>query len=275
MRRASTGGGAEDCETVSKTPNSGGGVLAMGPSSTGREYRDVTIVIRTWNALDYLKLTYESAMAGLDSSLTYEVICVDDNSDVATLQYLEHLPCDTLILNRTRRGVTGGTSQGHRLARGRYVAIVDSDVILPRRWLGDLVKDLERFNGAIISSARFSGLRHPTTGEPLRFAWNRVKREHRGLPPAALFAVLSEGRTVEEFGELVLRNAGRRTSEVVCPPDCVGSSCMVYDRAFVDRVGGTLTLSTSLTEQRTWISAGAWHGGRASPTERRNLRAPF
>ena len=204
------------------------------------EAPDVSIVIRSWNALDYLKLTYESAMSGLDPSLRCEVICVDDNSNAPTREYLASIACDTLILNRKKRGVTGGTSQAHRIAQGRYVAILDSDVILPRCWLAGLISDLQRYGGAIISSARFSGLRLPSTQEPLRFAWNRIKREHAGQSPAELFAALSDGRTVEEFGQLVLREAHATTSEVLCPPDCVGSSCMIYDRAFVDRVGGYL-----------------------------------
>lgn len=201
---------------------------------------DVSIVIRSWNALDYLKLTYESAMSGLDDSLRYELICVDDNSDAPTLEYLAGVACDTLILNKKRRGATGGTAQAHRIARGRYVAILDSDVILPRRWLANMVSELQRLGGVIISSARFSGLRHPSTHEPLRFAWNRIKREQAGLCPAELFAALSDGRTIESFGEIVLGEAHATTSEVLCPPDCVGSSCMVYERAFVDLVGGYL-----------------------------------
>jgi GT2 family glycosyltransferase len=190
--------------------------------------------------LDYLKLTYDSAMSGLDASLRCEVICVDDNSDAPTREYLASVACDTLILNRKRRGSTGGTSQAHRIALGRYVAILDSDVILPRYWLSNMVAELQRCRGVIISSARFSGLCHPSTREPLRFAWNRIKKEHAGKAPSELFGELSDGRTVETFGDLVLRAAHATTSEVLCPPDCVGSSCMVYEHAFVDRVGGYL-----------------------------------
>ena len=209
-------------------------------NSAPPETPDVSIVIRSWNALEYLKVTCQTAMSGLDGSLRCEVICVDDNSDAPTREYLLSVACDTLILNRTRHGATGGTSQAHRIALGRYVAILDSDVILPRHWLAEMVTELERRDGVIISSARFSGLRHPASNEPLRFAWNRIKEANVGASPAELFARFSDGRTVEEFGKLVLGEAHAATSEVLCPPDCVGSSCMVYNRAFVEKVGGYL-----------------------------------
>ena len=200
---------------------------------------DVSIVIRSWNAVEYLKLTWETAIAGVDPSLNFETIIVDDNSDIATRDYLNTIRPTTLILNNIRRGSGGGTSQAHRVARGRYVAVLDSDVILPRNWLAGLLAELEDGKGTLISPVRFSGLLHPVTREPLRTAWNRIRREHDGASPPQIFAEFSGGRSVEEFGAILTKNADT-TTDVICLPNCVGSSCIVYDRVYIDTVGGYL-----------------------------------
>lgn len=196
----------------------------------------VTVVLRTWNALEHLKLAYESAVASLDEPFPVEFIIVDDGSSAPVREYLLSRTCSALVLNGTNRGVSICTSIGHQLASGQYVAVIDSDVLLPRRWLSKLIGELTTHGGVIISARRFNRLLHPETNEPLRHAWQRIKRLHAGRSPADLFALLSGGRSVETFGEALLRGAA--TTEVVCPPDCVGASCMVYDRSFIDSVGG-------------------------------------
>lgn len=205
-----------------------------------RESPNASLILRTWNGLDYIKLAYQSILENT-TDVDYELIIVDDNSNQKTQEYLLSIKPDTLILNNKKRGAPGTTDQGVSLARGKYIAVLDSDIIVSSQWLSKLIEELEAHSGQLISASRYKNLAHPDSKEALKLSWSKTKEQWGGQKnPSELFALFSNGRNVNEFAHAVMSIANLPTTQLVCPPDCVGSSCIVFDKDFVNNIGGVV-----------------------------------
>jgi GT2 family glycosyltransferase len=91
---------------------------------------DVSIVIVNWNARDYLRECLRSIVAET-RTCTYEVIVVDNNSsDGSQNMLVSEFPGVTSILNQDNAGFAGGNNQGMRIARGRYVLLLNPDTLV-------------------------------------------------------------------------------------------------------------------------------------------------
>ena len=199
----------------------------------------VSIVVRTWNALEYLKYTMEK----LYENTVYpnaELIIADDCSDNETLAYLHSIHKDVLILNTRKVGAQGVTRQGTKAATGKYVAVLDSDVLVPKGWLGALVDDLETHQAHLVSANRFRDLRHPTTNRSLKSEWYETIRAWPTATPQERFYHYTRGVDITEFARVVMQSCQIGMRQLVCPPEYLGSSCVVYARDFVEAVGGAV-----------------------------------
>lgn len=95
---------------------------------------DVSIVIVNWNAREFLRDCIGSIIEQT-RELSYEIIVVDNNSVDGSQQMLrsEFLPPHGqvhAILNEVNRGFAGGNNQGMRIARGRYVLLLNPDTLI-------------------------------------------------------------------------------------------------------------------------------------------------
>jgi GT2 family glycosyltransferase len=106
----------------------------------------VSIVMLTYNALDYTKECIESIRH--HTSYPHELVLIDNASSDGTIEYLEQAVADNphyrLITNQTNRGFAAGNNQGVAAARGDYVLLLNNDVLVSSGWLDDLVTALER-----------------------------------------------------------------------------------------------------------------------------------
>src|SRR5262249_61593148 len=88
-----------------------------------------------YNSEVYLAARVESIIA--QTCRDWELICVDDgssDSSHAILQDYERLDSRVLVITRPNTGVTRARNDGMTVARGRYIAAMDSDdVALPDR----------------------------------------------------------------------------------------------------------------------------------------------
>lgn len=86
----------------------------------------VSIIIPTFNRLAFLK----KAIASIECQTCqdFELIIVDDGSTDETPSYLKTLS-HTIILLQRNKGVSFARNQGIKVARGRYIAFLDSDDI--------------------------------------------------------------------------------------------------------------------------------------------------
>lgn len=112
---------------------------------TGSEYAhvqpDVSVIMPAWKAADYIEASIDSVLASEGVSL--ELIIVDDASPDATFGVLEQRAATDGRIRVDRLESNGGPSAARNraleLARGRYVAVVDSDDTLARARLRKLV----------------------------------------------------------------------------------------------------------------------------------------
>ena len=91
---------------------------------------DVSIVIVNWNALAYLRNCLRS-IVDETRACTYEIIVVDnDSSDGSQEMLRSEFPNVTALLNEQNVGFAGGNNQGMRIARGRYVLLLNPDTLV-------------------------------------------------------------------------------------------------------------------------------------------------
>lgn len=92
---------------------------------------DLTCILLTWNSAAYVDKCLQSVFADLEASgLSHEVIVIDNGSVDTTLSELARFARPTLsvIALGHNTGTTFSRNIGLRMARGRYIAILDSDI---------------------------------------------------------------------------------------------------------------------------------------------------
>jgi glycosyltransferase involved in cell wall biosynthesis len=85
----------------------------------------VSVIIPTYNRASMLREAVESVLA--QSYRNFELIIVDDGSTDATARELGRYRDRLRVLTQARRGVAAARNAGVRIARGRYLAFLDSD----------------------------------------------------------------------------------------------------------------------------------------------------
>lgn len=102
---------------------------------------DISIVIVSWNAKRYLLDCLES-LAQTTAGLSTEVLVVDNASSDGSPDAVERqFPNVKLIRNRQNLGFAKGNNIGISQSKGRYICLINSDVVL----LGDCLKRLMAF----------------------------------------------------------------------------------------------------------------------------------
>ena len=108
----------------------------------------VSVIIVSYNTRD---LTVKSIKSALDSRGfkpgDLEVIVVDNNSSDDTVSYLKtNFPDLSLIANSKNRGFGGGNNQGAKIAKGKYLLLLNTDAFLAPNSLKILVEKMESDN---------------------------------------------------------------------------------------------------------------------------------
>jgi len=101
---------------------------------------EVSIVLLTWNALEYTRACLESLRSHTPIGEGVTTIVVDNGSSDGTLRYLEGLNWITLIENSANLGYARGCNAGIRAASpDDDILLLNNDVVIPRdRWLETL-----------------------------------------------------------------------------------------------------------------------------------------
>ncbi len=106
----------------------------------------VSVVVLTWNALDYTRKCAESLLRHTDPR--HELLFVDNGSRQDTLDYLADLerghPQVRVIRNGENLGFAAGNNVGIVAARGDYVCLLNSDTVVTAGWLEALLAPAEK-----------------------------------------------------------------------------------------------------------------------------------
>ena len=182
-------------------------VVAEPPLAATRELS--SIIILTYNQLQYTR----QCVASIQSRTTqpYELIFVDNGSTDGTVDYLRSLSNVTVIENAENRGYSAGVNQGIRASRGKYIILLNNDVVVTSGWLGRHLNALDR--------DRDIGLVGPT------LTWPEC--------PQMIDAPYDDLSKLEAFAHTWATEKKGCVEEV---PDLVGA-CMATRREVIDRVG--------------------------------------
>ncbi len=103
-----------------------------------------SVIVLTWNALDYTRQCAESLLAHTDPR--HELIFVDNGSRQDTLDYLAQLERDhaqvQVIRNGKNLGFAAGNNVGLAAATGQYLCLLNSDTVVTAGWLERLLNPL-------------------------------------------------------------------------------------------------------------------------------------
>jgi GT2 family glycosyltransferase len=176
----------------------------------------VSVVVPVFDNLACTRLTLESLLANT-TDVPYEVLVIDNGSSQQTRDYLEVLAARNrhvrMVRNERNRGFAAACNQGLAAAKGKVLALLNNDVIVPPGTLSDLATHLadpeiglvgpttNRCGGA--AEVRTS---YKTYGEMLEFA--RERREALGgeapidIPVAEMFCVAMRRATFNGIGPL-------------------------------------------------------------------------
>src|SRR3990167_665242 len=89
----------------------------------------VSIVIVSWNAMDFLKNCLKSIYR-TSQKIRFEVIVVDNNSKDKTASMLhDYFPQVKLIQNKDNAGFNRANNQGIKVAKGEYIFLLNPDTV--------------------------------------------------------------------------------------------------------------------------------------------------
>jgi len=100
----------------------------------------VSIIVVTFNALDFIKQCFASIKKYTDD---YELIVVDNGSQANTVKWLKKQTGLITIFNSENRGFAAGNNQGIKIAKGKYVLLLNSDTVVTKGWLPRLIRSIE------------------------------------------------------------------------------------------------------------------------------------
>ncbi len=182
----------------------------------------VDIVICVHNALDDVKYCLESVKA--NTGAPYNLIIVDDGSGDETKNYLAGFlkgSSHTLLRNEEAGGYTMAANQGLKASTAGFVVLLNSDTIVPSKWLDRLIECMRSDNKI--------GIVGPLSNTA---SWQSVPHLF-GKDGDWLDNSLPAGWSVEKFADEVAR-VSNRTYPMV---GIVNGFCFLIKRALIEDVG--------------------------------------
>ncbi|MGO4699347.1 glycosyltransferase family 2 protein [Paenibacillus sp. 2TAB26] len=114
---------------------------ASGAASYQQPFEGTSIIIPTYNQLNYLRNCIESIHKYTPQS--YEIIIIDNGSTDGTAAYLKSQAGRLRYkIFQENLGFSGGVNQGLMMAKGTSILILNNDTIVTKNWLSNLLSCL-------------------------------------------------------------------------------------------------------------------------------------
>ncbi|OQX71733.1 hypothetical protein B6D52_00465 [Candidatus Parcubacteria bacterium 4484_255] len=197
----------------------------------------ITIIIRSWNSLPYLKLCLKSIQDYTD--IPYEIIIVDNNSTDGTRSFLKNIKCKKIFNKRNLGGIIP-LKQAEKEIKTNFLISIDSDIVVSPNWDSDFLKIYSSYPnvraiGPIKPGSKFI---HPYTRSNSRMMWESLKKLFPNADPQFLLSHYVKPKNYEFFVEdfKKINNYGNVILE--CPPEFLSGCCIMVEREFIEKIGG-------------------------------------
>ncbi|GAB4533994.1 MAG: hypothetical protein Fur0020_00200 [Thermodesulfovibrionia bacterium] len=104
-------------------------------SDKGREII-LSFILLNYNNVNYTIPCIESIKNVV--KVAHEIIVVDNGSTDNSIERLSGISGITLVKNKTNRGFTGGNNDGAKVARGKYLVVLNNDTVLEDERINEL-----------------------------------------------------------------------------------------------------------------------------------------
>lgn len=186
----------------------------------------VSVVIPAYNAEKHIHRSLESVLTQTYSE--FEVVVVNDGSVDQTSDVVRAYTDPRIrLVEQPNAGVSAARNRGVEVARGDWIAFIDSDDRWEPRFLETVVSTARKFPGVV---AVFTNFRDSVSGRLM------IPEQH------------GEPRVLESYFSFLLRNR-----------QGMGSSCVLVDRETLSRIGGFPIGVTHGEDLDTWARL-AWSG---------------
>lgn len=108
----------------------------------------VNLIMVTWNAFEYTKLTLNSLKENTKYT-DYVLTIIDNASTDGTQEFLEELKKSKrfnkliVVLNKSNVGYGGAILQGSKLVESKYVCALNNDLLFSNGWLEAMITEME------------------------------------------------------------------------------------------------------------------------------------
>ena len=196
---------------------------SVGPifiDSTALNEKIISIIILTYNQIEYTKKCFESIFKY--TSVPFELVIVDNGSTDGTVEYLESEILNKfndvrikIIKNKENKGFAGGNNQGIAASSGEYILLLNNDVVVTPGWLERMIFCCEKRTEIGIVGPRSNYVSGPQLVESVDYN---------------LDSLLGLKRFSKKFATI---NANKSTQLLR-----VVGFCMLIKRSVIDRIGG-------------------------------------
>ena len=205
----------------------------MATSLSAASIPSIAVIVVTWNTRDLLRACLTALTAPADDGWM-RIVCIDNGSTDGTADMVaREFPTVLLVRRDQNIGFPGGANVGITLAlerfAPRFVALVNSDLVVTPDTLAALVRHLERHEEVAAVSPR---LRHPS-GTLQSGAAGFAPTAWTGIAHFLFLSALTRGRC---RGVFINQHHFIRRSEAVAV-DWVTGACPVMRTEAIQRVG--------------------------------------
>jgi GT2 family glycosyltransferase len=120
----------------------------------------VSVIVLAWDGLMYTRRCVRSVRSTTD--VPYELILVDNGSGPEARRYAREAG-DVAVQHDENLGFARGMNSGLEVARGRYVAFVNNDTVLPHSWASRLISTFETVPAAGVVVPSVTAAANPVT----------------------------------------------------------------------------------------------------------------
>ncbi len=198
----------------------------------------VSIVIVTWNNLEYTKLCLESIQKY--TKYPYRFVFVDNGSKDGTISYLKKVENSTLIKNDKNLGYAPGVNQGVSRVETEYFCLLNNDIIVSNNWLTDLVQIFgsnPKFEQLTTNSNTI--IEKDESFEGVSFdSWMEFKKKHPNWGPEKLFSKYHSD--YDKFVKKLNKEFKGFLESRQSPTWFLGGWCLLMRRSILPKIGGFL-----------------------------------